>query len=138
MIISVTFGEPVQVHSFEVEGSTTVSNGMCKGLPKLSPPNEQIGELEQIVSAMAGVPEGDVDSVRLVHEGRILGERDKSLASCDIKDNDLLALLMDGTTRRQGSNAGRQPLADDSAEIERVRQHILNEPAVQAQLQQVI
>lgn len=27
MIISVTFGEPVQVHSFEVDGSTTVGGG---------------------------------------------------------------------------------------------------------------
>lgn len=85
---------------------------------------------------MAGVPEGDIDSVRLVHEGRILGERDKSLSSLDIKDNDLLVLLLNGTNQ-QGDTTSRRPLADDGSEIERVRQHILSDPAVQAQLRQV-
>lgn len=89
---------------------------------------------------MADIPEEEVNSMRLVHEGQVLGEKAKSLFSCNIKDNDLLAVVMSRTST-QGSTGGRQQgqraSLDDGVEIERVRQHILDNPTVQAQLRQV-
>lgn len=97
----------------------------------------QVGELEEIIMAMANVPEDALRSMRLVHEGKILGEKGKSLYSCNVQDNDLLAVVMDETSS-DDRTARQRPSPDDGADIERVRQHIIGDPAVQAQLRQVV